>query len=222
MKHPPRLVARTMGVIFITVAVILLIVFIVLVVDARDRVRAAETAKLDISAHVFTAFEARREQDQNGTIATLAEAPTFKAALDTYFTESRLGSSRAQEQQLRRTVTPQLERLSGITGAAQVLAILDTTNRVFASAGSARQRWPVGERVQLSARGQTAFQGVASVPSGAFRVSGAVLRVDDRDVGTLLLGTALDESYARALATAVAQTSSRWLHASSVSVSVPI
>jgi putative nucleotidyltransferase with HDIG domain len=189
-----------MGVIFITVAVILLIVFIVLVVDARDRVRAAETAKLDVSARVFTAFEARREQDQNATIATLAEAPTFKAALDTYIAESGPGSSREQDQALRRTVAPQLERLAGVTGAAQVLAILDTSNRVFASAGSARQRWPVGERVQLSARGQTAFQGVAVVPSGAFRVSGAVLKVNDRDVGTLVLGTALDEAYARVLA----------------------
>jgi putative nucleotidyltransferase with HDIG domain len=189
-----------MGVIFVTVAVILLIVFIVLVVDARDRVRAAETAKLDVSARVFTAFEARREQDQNATIATLAEAPTFKAALDTYIADSRPGSSREQEQALRRTVAPQLERLAGVTGAAQVLAILDTSNRVFASAGSARQRWPVGERVQLSARGQTAFQGVAVVPSGAFRVSGAVLKVNDRDVGTLVLGTALDEAYARVLA----------------------
>ena len=122
-----------MGVIFATVAVILLIVFIVLVVDARDRVRAAETAKLEVSARVFTAFEARREQDQNAVIATLAETPAFKAALDTYFTEVRLGSSRDQEQELRRTVTRGLERLAGVT-AVQVLAILDTNNRVFASA----------------------------------------------------------------------------------------
>jgi putative nucleotidyltransferase with HDIG domain len=189
-----------MGVTFITVAIILLIVFIVLVVDARDRVRQAESDKLEVSARVFMAFEARREQDQNNTIATLAEAPTFKAALDTYITESRLSPSREQEQELRRTVAPQLERLAGVTGAGQVLAIIDTNNRVFASAGSARQRWPVGERVQLSARGQTAFQGVAVVPSGAFRVSGAVLKVNDRDVGTLVLGTPLDEAYARVLA----------------------
>lgn len=188
-----------MGVIFATVAVILLIVFIVLVVDARDRVRAAETAKLEVSARVFTAFEARREQDQLATIATLAEAPTFKAALDTYFTELRVGSSPQQEQALRRTVTRELERLAGVM-AVQVLAILDTNSRVFASAGTARQRWPVGERVQLSARGQTAFQSVAVVPQGAFRVSGAALRSDDRDVGTLVLGTTLDEAYARVLA----------------------
>jgi putative nucleotidyltransferase with HDIG domain len=189
-----------MGVIFATVAVILLIVFIVLVVDARDRVRAAETAKLDVSARVFTAFEARREQDQLTTIATLAEAPTFKAALDTYFTELRAGSSPQQEQALRRTVTRELERLAGVM-AVQVLAILDTNSRVFASAGSARQRWAVGDHVQLSARGQAAFQSVAVVPNGgAYRVSGAALRSNDRDVGTLVLGTSLDESYARVLA----------------------
>src|SRR5262249_31124582 len=78
--------------------------------------------------------------------------------------------------------------------------ILDTGTKVFASAGTARQKWPVGERVQLSARGQTSFQSVALLTSGAFRVSGAVLRIDDRDVGTLVLGTTLDEAYARVLA----------------------
>jgi len=49
VKRPPRLVARTLAVTFVTVAVILSIVFIVLVVDSRDRMRAAETAKLEVS-----------------------------------------------------------------------------------------------------------------------------------------------------------------------------
>jgi putative nucleotidyltransferase with HDIG domain len=199
VKQPPRLVARTMGVIFATVAVILLIVFIVLVVDARDRVRAAETAKLDVSARVFTAFEARREQDQLTTIATLGEAPTFKAALDTYFTETRFGSSREHEQELRRTVARQLDRLADVT-ADHVIAVLDPSSRVFSSAGTARQKWPAGERVMLSARSQTAFQSVAVVPGGVFRVSGTPLRVEGRDVGTLVLGTTLDDAYARVLA----------------------
>jgi putative nucleotidyltransferase with HDIG domain len=188
-----------MGVIFATVAVILLIVFIVLVVDARDRVRAAETAKLEVAARVFTSFEARREQDQLATIATLAEAPQFRAALDTYFTEMRVGSTHEQELALRRTVTRELDRLAGVM-SVQVLAILDTNLRVFASAGTARHKWPVGERVALSARGQTTFQSVGIVPTGAFRVTGAALRSDDRDVGTLVLGTTLDDAYARVLA----------------------
>ena len=53
-RRPPGLAAKTVAVTFITVAVILSIVFIVLVVDARDRMRDAETDKLDISSRVFT------------------------------------------------------------------------------------------------------------------------------------------------------------------------
>ena len=179
---------------FSTVAVILSIVFIVLVVDARDRMRAAETDKLEISSRVFTAFEARRDKDQMGTTATLAENPTLKAAFDTYNTEARLGSNQ-QRQEAQRTVTRELEKLAAVTSAS-VLAILDTESRVFASAGNARQHWAVNEKVTLAARESTTFQTVAVVPAGAFRVSGAPLRLDNRDVGTLVLGTSLDNTYA--------------------------
>jgi len=148
---------------------------------------------------VLTAYEARREQDQLATTATLSANPTLKAALDTYFTEARIGPAPGHEIELRRTVTRELEKLAALT-SANVLAILDSDNRVFASAGSARQRWPLNERVVLSGRESTPFQSVAVVSAGAFRVSGAGLRLDDRDVGTLVLGTSLDESYAQVLA----------------------
>ena len=52
MRRPPRLVARTLSMTFGTVAVILSVVFIVLMVDARDRVRAAETEKLSVAERV--------------------------------------------------------------------------------------------------------------------------------------------------------------------------
>jgi putative nucleotidyltransferase with HDIG domain len=198
VKRPPGLAAKTVAVTFVTVAIILSIVFIVLIVDARDRMRAVETAKLDASSRIFTAFEARRDKDQLATTATLAETPTLKAAFDTYITEARLGSSddRLQAQQ---TVTRELEKLAAVT-SVNVLAILDSERRVFASAGSARQQWPPNEQVKLSARGSTTFQTVAVVRAGAFRVSGAPLRLDDRDVGTLVLGTSLDNAYAEVLA----------------------
>ena len=44
------------------------------------------------------------------------------------------------------------------------------------------------------------FQTVAVVADGAFRVSGAPLRLDNREVGTLVLGTSLDNAYAEVLA----------------------
>ncbi|MSO84070.1 MAG: hypothetical protein EXQ53_12380 [Acidobacteria bacterium] len=83
MRRPPRLVARTLAVTFITVAVILSLVFIVLMVEARDRARAAEIGKLSVAERVFTALDARRRREELALIETLAENPTLKAALDT-------------------------------------------------------------------------------------------------------------------------------------------
>jgi putative nucleotidyltransferase with HDIG domain len=183
---------------FATVVIILTIVFIVLIVEARDRMRDVETAKLEASSRIFNLFEDRRDKDQLATTATLAETPTLKAAFDTYVTEARHGSSddRLQAQQ---TVTRELEKLATVTSAS-VLAILDRNSRVFASAGSARQQWPPNEKVALSMREPSTFHAVAIVPAGVFRVSGAPLQLDNRDVGTLVLGTSLDDSYAKVLA----------------------
>ena len=198
MRRPPGLAAKTVAVTFATVVIILTIVFIVLIVEARDRMRAVETAKLEASSRIFNLFEDRRDKDQLATTATLAETPTLKAAFDTYVTEARLGSSddRLQAQQ---TVTRELEKLASVTSAS-VLAILDRDSRVFASAGSARQQWPPNEKVALSMREPSTFHAVAIVPAGVFRVSGAPLQLDNRDVGTLVLGTSLDDSYAKVLA----------------------
>ncbi|MBI4886745.1 MAG: HD domain-containing protein [Acidobacteria bacterium] len=198
MKKPPRLVARTLAVTFITVAIILLVVFTVLTVDARDRVRASEIEKLRVAEQVFTALEARRQQEQLATIATLAENPTLKAALDTYFTERRFaGMPPDQEASLRETVAVEAGKLAVLT-RADVLAILDPAGRVFVSAGPARGQWPRDERVSIPP-GPATFQDVVVLPQGAFRVSGAALRLVDRDIGALVVGTSLDDRYAAEL-----------------------
>ncbi len=198
MKAPPRLVARTLAVTFVTVAIILSLVFLVLTVDVRDRVRASETEKLQVSEKMFTALEARRQQEQLAAITTLAENPTLKAALDTYFTESSFsGLAPDQERSLRDTVTREIDKLAALT-AADVLAIVDTKGRVFASAGRSRERWPADERVQLPGTAPH-FQGVVALPGGAFRISGASLSLADRDIGALVLGTSLDGNYAQEL-----------------------
>jgi putative nucleotidyltransferase with HDIG domain len=199
VRRPPRLVARTLAVTFITVAIILSVVFTVLMVDARDRVRAAEIEKLSVAEKVFTGLEARRQQEQLATIATVAENPTLKAALDTYFTESRFAGLPAdQETSLRATVSLETEKLAALT-RADVLAVLDPTGHVFASAGPSRERWPPDERIVIPAGSTSTFQDIIALPQGAFRVSGAALRLVDRDVGALVVGTSLDANYAREL-----------------------
>ncbi len=198
MKAPPRLVARTLAVTFVTVAIILGLVFLVLTLNVRNRVRSSETEKLLTSEKMFTALEARRQQEQLAAITTLAENPTLKAALDTYFTESSFsGLAPEQERSLRDTVTREIDKLAALT-AADVLAIVDINGRIFASAGRSRERWPADERVQLPGTAPH-FQGVVALPAGAFRISGASLSLADRDIGALVLGTSLDANYAQEL-----------------------
>lgn len=199
MRRPPRLVARTLAVTFVTVAIILSVVFIVLTVDARDRVRTSETEKLRVAERVFTALEARRQQDQLASVGTLTENPTLKAALDTYFTESRFsGLAAEQEASLRQTVTRETEKLATLT-AADVLAIVETNGRIFASAGPLQDLWAPAQLVQIPGGLQSTFQGVVTLPGGVFRVSGAALTLDGREIGALIEGTSLDVNYAQEL-----------------------
>ena len=178
------------------VAVILTVVFIVITLDVRDRVRAAETDKLRVSENVFTALETRRQQDQVAAMATLAENPTLKAALDTYFTERRFSGS--SDEQLRATVTGEAAKLATQT-RADVLAVVETDGRIFTSAGPAAPRWPPGERVDVPAGAQLTFQSIAVLPAGAFRVTGARLTFGDRVIGALVAATSLDANYAQEL-----------------------
>jgi putative nucleotidyltransferase with HDIG domain len=196
MKTPPRLLARTLTVTFLMVAVILAVVFVVITLDVRDRVRAAETDKLRVSENVFSALESKRQQDQVAAMATLAEHPTLKAALDTYFTERRF--SGASDEQLRATVTGETAKLATQT-PADVLAVVETNGRIFTSAGPASWRWPVGTKVDIPGGTQSVFQSVAVLSSGAFRVTGARLTFGDRPIGALVAGTSLDANYAQEL-----------------------
>jgi len=181
---------------FATVAVILTIVFIVITLDVRDRVRAAETDKLRVSENVFTALETKRQQDQVAAMATLAENPTLKAALDTYFTERRFSGS--SDEQLRATVMGEAAKLATQT-PADVLAVVENNGRIFTSAGPAASHWRVGDTVDVPRGSQATFQSVAVLPTGAFRVTGARLTFGDRVIGALVAGTNLDANYAQEL-----------------------
>ena len=149
---------------------------------------------------MFTAFEARRDQDQLATTATLAENPTLKAAFDTYTTEARLASNDERRLEAQQTVTRELEKLAAVTSAS-VLAILDAESRVFASAGTSRQRWPANETREAleSSVGHDVSDRRRHRRRRVPRLR-RPLRLDDRDVGTLVLGTSLDDAYAEVLA----------------------
>jgi putative nucleotidyltransferase with HDIG domain len=202
MSRPPRLVARTLLATFLTVAVILLVTFVQLSVETRARVRSAETDKLELSARVFTALEARRQHEQLASVATLSETPTLKAALETYAAERRFGSLSAEHaRQLRQTVANELEKLAATT-QADVLAIVGDDGQQFAVVGSHRDRWDLTQPLRFDAAADT-FQRVIVERDGAFRINAVKLRIGaaqlDETVGTLVVGTSLDGNYAQEL-----------------------
>src|SRR5438046_7309431 len=124
MKLAPRLVARTLLAIFLTVAVILIVTFYRLSVETRQRVRAGEIDKMETTARVFTELEARRRRDQLSLVATLSETPTLKAALATYASEKAFGGISEQEAaQLRSTVADAVQHLA-TAARADVIAIV--------------------------------------------------------------------------------------------------
>ena len=83
----PRLLTRALVASFLTVALVLGAVFAVLTLRVRDQVRQSVADNLASAQQVFTKVEARRQQDMRASVATLAESPTLKAALDTWLTE---------------------------------------------------------------------------------------------------------------------------------------
>ena len=205
MRQPPRLLARTLTATVLTVAVILLVTFVVLMMDTRDRVRRAEIDKLQISERVFTSLEQRDQTRQHAMMVTLAEHPRLKAALSTYASESRFGGLPPElASQARATVAGEAEKMAQNIGA-DVLAVLDTDGRVFAAAGPGAGPWRTGTAVLDNARATT-LPDVVVLPFGAYRLTGALLYfgdesmpVKDQVIGHLVMATRLDANYAQEL-----------------------
>jgi putative nucleotidyltransferase with HDIG domain len=199
VRRPPRLVTRTLGVTFITVAVILSVVFTVLLVDARDRVRAAELEKLQVGERAYSRFETQRQREQAAALSAFGESSTLMTALDTYSSvATRPASGSIREAELQTTVAREVERLATLT-STDIAATMDPAGRVFASGGPAAALLAPGEVVK-SLVGPMASSGVAVLSSGTFRYASTPLRLGNRTVGTLLVGTVLGNEYARELA----------------------
>src|SRR4029077_14279314 len=109
-------------VIFVSVAVLLGTVFIVVWMSVRHYVRDSVTANLAAGQRMFAALEARRQRELRSQAATLAENPTLKAALDTYQTYERT-SSGTEREQLLETIDRELDRLASRIEADAIILV---------------------------------------------------------------------------------------------------
>jgi putative nucleotidyltransferase with HDIG domain len=193
----PRMVTRALVTSFLTVAVVLIAVFAVLSLRVREQVRQAVAGNLAAAHQVFTLVEARRQQDLRAAVATLAENPTLKAALDIWLTERATANART-EKQLLATLQRETDKIAN-RFAADVLAVADADGRIVASSGRLAGSWARGQ--DLGRREAMAISDRTTLVANAmYHVISVPLQLGEATIGTLELGTALDAAYARELA----------------------
>jgi putative nucleotidyltransferase with HDIG domain len=198
-RQPPRLLIKTLAVIFVTVALLLAGVLVVVTVTVRDQVRQSVTANLESGQRIFAAVERRRQRELQTQAATLAENPTLKAAIDTYAAEIRRGDETRRSEWLA-TIANELDKVAArIDSDAVVLA--DPHQHTIVAAGRFADRWPTGRPVVLSGnRGRQGLDGIVQAGTLTFRVVSVPLQLDDVLIATLYLATNLDQHYAEELA----------------------
>jgi putative nucleotidyltransferase with HDIG domain len=193
---PPRFVVRATVATLIMEAGVLTAVFVGVALDVRERVRGAVTDKLEAGQRMLSALEQRRARELSIQVATLAENPTLKTAVATYTLE--LG---AADPRYRRGAVAAIERelktLAAKT-ASDVLAVTDSAGTVLAVGGRRAADWPLNGKVR--ARHNAAGSAHVSMASGVFQFASAPLSLQQRFLGTLQLGKALDARYAQELA----------------------
>jgi putative nucleotidyltransferase with HDIG domain len=199
-RRPPRLVVKALTVIFLTVLVLLAVVFVVVTLSMRAQVRDAVTASLDSSQRMFGALEARRQRELAAQAGTLAENPTLKAALDTYQAEAQTGSTTVHEQLLA-TIDSELKKVAARIDVDAII-LVDMRRTALASAGRLGDRWPRGRPVSLAgALDGSTFNGISRVSGATFHVVAVPLEYGDgARIGALYLATILDRAYAEELA----------------------
>src|SRR5947199_6434044 len=132
-SQPPRLVVKTLGVTFVTTALLLAVTVVVVIVSVGDQVRAGVAANLEASQRMFAAIESRERRERQAQAATVAENPTLKAAIDTYAAESRSADNGVREQ-LVNTMTGELAKVAARIEVDAVV-VVDVDQRALAAAG---------------------------------------------------------------------------------------
>src|SRR5690242_20686900 len=121
---------------FTGVVVLLGIVFVVVMLAVRGQVRDTVTGNLQATERLFAAVETRRQLELAAQVATLAENPTLKAALDTYHAES--GHAEVRDQLLK-TIDVELEKVAARV-EADAIVLVDLRQNSIAAAGRLSDR----------------------------------------------------------------------------------
>ena len=196
-RTPPRFVVRTTIATLVMVAGVLTVVFAGFTINVRDRVRSAVSDKFDAGQRMLSLLEQRRARELASQVATLAENPTLKAAVDTYHAELG-GTNPPFRREMLATIARELEKLA-VRIEPDVLAVTDPSGTVLAVSGRRTADWPLTRHVEPTR--ERSGSDYVSLPAGVFQFASAPLQLDDTVIGTLQLAKALDERYVQELST---------------------
>ncbi len=139
--------------------------------------------KFDAGQRMLSSLEQRRARELSSQVATLAENPTLKAAVDTYHAELG-GANTPFRREMLATIARELEKLA-VRIEPDVLAVTDPSGTVLAVSGRRTADWPLAGQVE-PARDRSGSDYV-SMPAGVFQFASAPLRLaghGDRHVAT--------------------------------------
>jgi putative nucleotidyltransferase with HDIG domain len=173
------------------IGLVLVAVFVVLSVDARNRIAGTAVENLDTAQRAFADLEQRRQQELLIRLNAMAENRSLAQALSAY----RPGAAGAE------TLERELDRLVG-QFAVDALVLVDPTDHVIASAGPRRAAFPPDQLLHgtPASPAQRRFDEVIVRPSARFRASGLDLSGLNPAVGYAYLATAIDDGYAASMA----------------------
>ncbi|HZL95395.1 MAG TPA: hypothetical protein VFB99_17195, partial [Vicinamibacterales bacterium] len=134
-SRSPRLLVKVLCSAFAVIGCVIMAVFVLFSWETNARLTRAVVENMESSQLRFAGINARLRREHTLQAMALAENPTLKAAVDTYYSE------RANEHelgQLKSTIETELAKLQTIM-AVPALSVTDVGGVVLASAGPNRE-----------------------------------------------------------------------------------
>jgi putative nucleotidyltransferase with HDIG domain len=193
----PRLLVKVLCFAFAVIACVIVAVFVLFSWQTDARLTRSVVENMEASQLRFAGIDARLRREHALQAMALAENPTLKAAVDTYYSER---GNEHQLNQLRSTIETELAKLQQIM-AVPALSVTDVRGVVLASAGPHKGDWPAGAHLSLRVEENGAPVDTVVLRNGHPYAATAVPLVLGRDVvGEFFLASPLDDAYAVNLA----------------------
>ncbi|HEX7086122.1 MAG TPA: hypothetical protein VF198_07135, partial [Vicinamibacterales bacterium] len=192
-SNPPRLVVRTLIATSAAIALVLVVVFVVLSMEASRRVEGAAIDTLDATERIFAEIERHRQEESLIKLNALAEHPGLTAAIAGF---------RATDAADRAALQRELDRLASRL-AVDALVAAAPDGLIVASAGARRAAW-LPDSYVLASGTPDELPGIDALvrrPSALFLVSGLPVGATNPALGHIYMADAVDDGYATKLAT---------------------